>query len=378
MTRIALLLSAALLLGGCGMFEVDNTEPPAELTDIQTRLKVERQWSRAATAGSGDDYLALRPALHDGVLYVADAKGGVAAHEAESGRERWSVSLGTPLTGGVSVGDDVVVVGSGRGEVIGLRRGSGEELWRERVSSEVLDLDIVVARTNDGRLHALAAGSGETLWQAGRTTPALSLRGAGRPLMAYGAVIAGFDNGKLAAFSLERGSTLWETTIAVPSGQSELDRMVDLDGDLVLVGETLYAASYQGRVAALNLRDGRILWSRDLSSYAGLAADARHVYVSDEMGAVWALERESGAPMWRQEKLRLRDVTAPASFGDTVVVGDYEGYLHFLRKTDGEFVARLRVDGSGLRVPPLVAEGVLYAYGLGGQLSALTTGGRSE
>jgi len=381
--RIALLLSAALLLGGCGMFEVDNTEPPAELTDIETRLNVERQWSHNATAGSGDDYIALRPALHDGVLYVADVKGGVAAHEAESGRERWSVSLRTPLTGGVSVGDDVVVVGSGRGEVIGLRRSSGQELWRERVSSEVLalsaiDLDIVVARTNDGRLHALSAGSGETLWQAGRTTPALSLRGAGRPLMAYGAVIAGFDNGKLAAFALERGNTLWETTIAAPSGQSELDRMVDLDGELVLVGETLYAASYQGRVVALNLRDGRILWSRDLSSYAGLAADARHVYVSDEMGAVWALERESGAPMWRQEKLRLRAVTAPASFGDTVVVGDYEGYLHFLRQTDGEFVARLRVDGSGLRVPPLVAEGVLYAYGLGGQLSALTTGGRSE
>ncbi|HDP88931.1 MAG TPA: outer membrane protein assembly factor BamB [Thioalkalivibrio sp.] len=378
--RLPLLLCVALVLGGCGMFQADNTEPPAELTRIETRLDVDQRWSRGVSAGSADDFLYLRPALHEGVLYVADAKGRVGAHDATTGKPVWSVTLRTPLTGGVTVDDEVVVVGSGRGEVIGLRRDNGAELWRQRVSSEVLalsdiDLGFVVARTNDGRLHALAAGSGELVWQAGRSTPALSLRGGGRPLMAFGAVIAGFDNGKLAAFSLERGSTLWETTVAVPQGQSELDRMVDIDGDMSLVDETLYAASYQGRVVAVNLRDGRILWSRDLSSYAGLSADRRHVYVSDEVGAVWALDRDSGAPMWRQEQLRLRAVTAPASIGEVVVVGDYEGYLHFMRQSDGEFVARTRVDRRGVRVPPLVEGDTLYVYGLGGKLNALVPAG---
>ena len=374
---LPLLLLAAL--SGCGMFQKDNTEPPAELTDIETTLTVDEQWSRDTGVGSDGYYLHLRPFLHDGVLYVADAKGHVSAYSADRGKRLWSVKLDTPLTGGVVGNDDVIVVGSGRGEAIGLRRDSGLELWRTRLTSEVLslsdvDLGFVVARTNDGKLHTIAAGSGELIWQAGRNTPALSLRGAGRPMMAFGAVVAGFDNGKLAAFSLERGTTLWETTVAAPTGQSELDRMVDLDGDMALVGETLYVASYQGRVVAINLRDGRILWSRDLSSYAGLEADSRHVYVSDDVDAVWALDRFNGATMWRQDKLRLRAISAPAAVGDAVVVGDYEGYLHWLRPSDGAFVARNRVDSAGVRVAPIVEGTTAYVLSAGGELAAVEIG----
>lgn len=383
MIRIFTSLAALLLLGGCALFQSENIEPPAELTEIETTLAVEQLWSRDTGAGTDEHYLHLRPFLHERTLYVADAKGRVAAYDAETGDQRWSVKLKTPLTGGVTGNDDVVIVGSARGEAIALRRDTGVELWRKRLSSEVMafsevDIGYVVARTNDGKLHALSAGSGEVVWQAGRTTPALSLRGAGRPLMAFGAVIAGFDNGKLAAFSLERGNTLWETTVAAPRGQSELDRMVDLDGEMTLVGETLYIASYQGRVVAVNLRDGRIQWARDMSSFAGLAADSRHVYVSDEVSAVWALDRFSGATMWRQDKLRLRSVSAPAVVNDYIVVGDYEGYLHWLRQSDGDFVARDRVDGDPVRVQPVVHGNTLYVLSAGGELAAVAIGVESN
>jgi outer membrane protein assembly factor BamB len=380
--RVLPLLLLAFLLGGCGLFQKDNTEPPAELVDIETSLEVDERWSRDTGAGSDEYYLHLRPFLLGGTLYVADAKGRVGAYDAENGKPLWSVSLDTPLTGGVSGNDDVIVVGSGRGEAIALRRDTGVELWRTRLTSEVLslsevELGFVVARTNDGKLHALAAGSGELVWQAGRNTPALSLRGAGRPMMAFGAVVAGFDNGKLAAFSLERGNTLWETTVAAPSGQSELDRMVDLDGDMALVGETLYVASYQGRVTAISLREGRILWARDLSSYAGLAADSRYVYVSDEVDAVWALDRFNGATLWRQDKLRLRAISAPAVVGDVLAVGDYEGYLHWLRQSDGAFVARNRVDNAAIRVTPVVDGATAYVLSTRGELGAVAVGGNA-
>ena len=378
---LPLVLPGALLmgLGGCSLFQTDNTEPPAELTEIETRAQIETRWSRDTGAGTDEYYLHLRPFVGEGVIVVADAKGRVSAYEPDKGKQLWAVKLKTPLTGGVSGNDEVVVVGTGRGEVIALRRDNGHEIWRQRVTSEVLafseaTLGVVVARTNDGKLHAMAAGSGEILWQAGRTTPALSLRGAGRPLIAFGAVIAAVDNGKIAAFSLERGSTLWETPIAAPRGQSELDRMVDLDGEMILLGESLYVSSYQGRVVAINLRDGRILWARDLSSYVGLTVDGSNVYITDDVGAVWALDRFNGATMWRQEKLRLRSVTAPAVVGGLVAVGDFEGYVHWLRTSDGDFVARTRIDNDPILVPAVSAGNTAYLLSAEGELAALSVG----
>ncbi|MDX9766794.1 MAG: PQQ-binding-like beta-propeller repeat protein, partial [Ectothiorhodospiraceae bacterium] len=209
------------------------------------------------------------------------------------------------------------------------------------------------------------------LWLAGRSTPALSLRGTGVPAIDGDRLVSGFDNGRLAAFSLARGSVYWEQPLAVGTGRSELERMVDVDGSIVVADGVVYAAAYQGRVAALTLTEGRLLWARDMSSYRGLSVDAERVYVTDAFGHVWALDRRNGGTLWQQDKLRLRGTTVPTPVGGQVVVGDYEGWLHWLAVGDGSFVARVRADSAGVSAAPIAgADGGIHVLGNGGVLSA--------
>lgn len=368
-------VALALSLVGCS-FSRDNTEPPAELVSFEPTIEIETIWIHDSGVGTDELFRRLEPFIDDETVFVVDAEGTVSAWGLESGKRLWEVSLDQTVTAGVNGGGGILVVGSRSGEAVALRQGTGEELWRERLSSEVtavsrIDLGTVVLRTNDGRLHALAAESGQLLWQVGRKTPALSLRGASRPLVTRGAVIAGFDNGKVLTVRLDEGDPLWEATVAVPSGRSELERMVDVDGQLDTFGDILYAVAFQGRVAAIALRDGRVLWTRDSSSYVGLAADREHLFLTDEWGAVWCLDRQTGATLWKQDALRLRQVTTPAIFGDYVVVGDLEGYVHWISREDGSFAGRNRVDSEAILAVPLVQNGRVVVLGSGGELAAL-------
>ncbi|RMD67709.1 MAG: outer membrane protein assembly factor BamB, partial [Gammaproteobacteria bacterium] len=243
-------------------------------------------------------------------------------------------------------------------------------------SSEILSppriaQGVVVVHTADGRLVALDALSGHVLWRYQSDIPVLTLRGTSSPLLVHGRVVAGFANGKLVCLDLQRGHVLWAVAIAIPRGRTDLERVVDIDGELAFRDGVVYAVSYQGKAAAVALETGQVLWSREMSSYAGLAADDERVYVSDAEGIVWGLERHSGAPLWRQVHLRRRYLTAPAIHGGSVAVGDGEGYLHWLSPEDGRFLARWRVDSKGLYAPMAVAGPTLYAYGRGGWLAAL-------
>lgn len=379
--RALLLLLAALGLAACA--GVDNTEQPAPLPKFEPTLEVRKDWIRFATDGTVGQFRQLTPYLEDDRIFVADAGGYVAAYAADSGKRLWGESTGLDLISGVSGGEGLIVVGARSGEAVALRQENGQELWRRRLSSEVMafsriELGVVVARTNDGKLHALSGASGELIWQAGRKTPALSLRGASAPVIAGGQLVVGFDTGKLALLALDRGNVLWEAPVAVPTGRSELERLVDLDGRLAVDGGEIFAASYQGRVAALGQRDGRIRWARDISSYAGLVLDAKHLYVTDELGAVWCLDRESGVALWRQDALRLRSVTAPVLLGDYVLVGDYQGYVHWLSRFDGRFLARVQVDDAGLLAAPRVRGDQVIALGNSGLLVGLRANERTE
>lgn len=378
MRRLCALLAALVVLAGCAA--TDNTEPPAPLPEITPSLRIEKLWGRFIGAQTQGRYVRFRPYLADDRLVVADTRGRVWSLQVDTGKVLWKTNTGLDLLGGVGGGEDVVVVGARTGEAVGLRLATGEELWRRRLSSEVLavsdiDLGVVVARTGDGKLHALTAASGEVVWQAGRQTPALSLRGASRPVLTGGLVVTGFDTGKLVLLALDRGNVLWESAVTVPTGRSELERLVDIDGEIAVDGGRIYASAYQGQVAALSQRDGRILWSRDISSYTGLALDGDNLYITDEHGAVWCLDRETGAALWRQDALRRRGLTAPAVMGDYVVVGDYQGYLHWLSKFDGRFLARVQVDEAGMLATPLVRGDTVYALGNSDQLMAWQVAG---
>jgi outer membrane protein assembly factor BamB len=377
------LLSAALL-AGCssmpdpfGMFESDNQAPPAELTAFTPTLEVRTLWSVDAGEGSEDQYLRLFPIESQGRLLVADSEGAVRAIETETGRTVWQVDTEAPLSGGPGLGDGLVLLGTRDAEVIALNEADGTQVWRTRLSSEVLSVPrgsggIVVTHTIDGKLFGLNASDGSRVWVYDRTVPILTLRGNSSPVIRRNEVLAGFANGKLVSLNLSNGTPLWETLVTPPRGRSELERIVDIDADPFIYDGIAYVCTYQGEVAAVSMDTGVVLWRRDLSSHAGVSADWRALYVTDDQDRVWALDAGNGAALWRQEKLLNRRLSAPAIIDDYIVVGDLEGYLHWLNYEDGAFVARTELADAPISAKPLVIGEVVYVYADDGTLSAVS------
>lgn len=360
------------LLGGS-----DNAEPPAPLVDIADPIPLKELWSTRVGVGLDKQFVNLAPFVYEDQLYIADRKGRVMALDAKTGEEKWQVKTGAALSAGPGAGSGLVLLGTSDAEVLALSDDDGALLWKAEVSSEVLsvpqvDIDKVIVQTADGNIAALAVDSGEQLWINDRSVPVLTLRGTSTPAVEGGLVVAGFANGKLVGLSAEKGIPVWEVSIAIPQGRSEIDRLVDIDGDPVIVGGVVYVTTYQGHVAVIEAQTGNQGWQRDMSSHVGLGVDFSQVYVTDADSSVWALSRSTGASEWKQDELANRKVTAPAPFDDYVAVGDLEGYVHLLSRYDGRIAARALVDSKGIQEKPLVRNGILYVYGNSGKLSAFS------
>jgi len=353
----------------------DNAEPPAPLVQFKQKLNPIRLWSRNIGSGTDEQYLKLTPIIANQRLYVASSTGDIDAMDATNGRSVWSHDTDTTITGGPGFGENTILVGTNEGEVIAFTSETGSEMWRTIVSSEVLSPpqkanNIAVVRTIDGKIFGLNGNTGKRLWIYDRTVPSLTLRGTSTPVIKDDVVIAGFDAGRLAALELRTGRLIWEARIATARGRTELDRMVDIDAKPLIVGDVIYVATFHGNLAAIQIDTGRILWTRDISSYAGFGADDKNIYVTNDDSHIWAFDRFSGTSIWKQEKLHARSVTAPASIGDYIVVGDLEGYLHWMSKKSGEFVSRLRLSDERIIVSPIVVGKTLYAYCSDGTLAA--------
>jgi outer membrane protein assembly factor BamB len=374
MRRISGIVVALALLSGCSWFgDKDNTEPPAELTAFNEQVKLKRIWSRDTGSGTDEQFVQLVPFVAGERVFVADRSGAVRAYTLDKGEQLWHAKTRVAISAGPGGGDGLMVVGSSDADLIALDAETGEERWRTAGSSEVLSVPliyrgIVVVQTVDGYLAGLDASSGERLWVQGRTVPVLTLRGTSTALVEGGAVIAGFANGKITALDIKSGAPLWEAVVAVPSGRSELQRMVDVDANPVVRDGVLYVVSFQGQMAAVGLQNGRLLWNRDMSAYAGIAVDAGQVYVTDENSEVWALDRDTGASLWKQSALRRRALTGPTVAGGYVAVGDFAGYVHLLARLDGSIVGRVKVDSKGILAPPVALGDRLLVLGAGGKL----------
>nr|WP_286010225.1 outer membrane protein assembly factor BamB [Serpens gallinarum] len=372
----AVLLSVTVLVAGCGSSSKKEL-PPAELPKFEAEIQLRKVWSRSIGSGQGDNYSMLTPAVDGELIFAADVKGRVVAMDRTTGKVQWKKDLNVPVSGGVGAGNGLVLVGTLKGEVIALDSGSGERRWRAQVTSEVLSApatngDVVVVQTQDDRLIALEASDGTQRWIYDNTPAVLTLRGTGAPLVTNQLAFAGLSTGKVIAVDTRRGMPVWEQRIAVPQGRSELERVVDIDGGLLLSGGNLYVVTYQGRVAALEQNSGRILWQREASSYVGVAQGFGSVYVSQADGTVEGIDERSTSALWSNDGLARRQLSAPEVFSSYVAVGDLEGYLHLISQVDGRFVARTRIDSDGLRARPLVVGGWLYAYGNSGKLVGLT------
>lgn len=400
MLRILCLLLLCIL-SGCGMTEKfaeliksdeDNAEPPAPLVEFRQRLNVIELWSEKTGKGTDEQYLQLTPVIANQRLYIVDINGNIKAMDATNGQTIWSKKMKNKvagklnfwanednerITGGPGYGEKTLLIGTSEGQVIAISSDSGDEIWRTKVTSEVLSApqkqnNIVIARTLDGKVFALNGDNGRRLWIYDRTVPTLTLRGTSTPVIYENIVIAGFDGGRLATLDLQTGRLLWEIRITTSRGSTPLEKMVDIDSTPIVINGIIYVVTYQGNLTALQLDTGRILWTREVSSYAGISADEDNIYVTDEDSHLWAFERFTGNSVWKQDKLHARGVTASETIGDYLVVGDFEGYLHWIDKKTGKFVARNRLSKNRILAKPIVVGKFLYAYCSDGKLAAYT------
>jgi len=378
------ILLLAGVLGGCSTLGnwsesilggEDNAEPPDPLVEIENPIALKKLWSTSVGVGSDEQFIRLVPAIDGVQVFIADRDGRVVALDAETGKKNWSVKTEVAISAGPGVGEGLVLVGTSDAEVLALSEADGTLLWKTEVSSEVLsvpqvDLDKVIVQTVDGNVAGLDAADGSQLWMHDRSIPVLTLRGTSTPAVQHGIVVVGYANGKLAALSAEKGFVAWETSITIPKGSSEIDRIVDIDGDPIIVGTAVYVTTYQGRIAVVDLQNGNPGWKRDMSSHVGLGVDFSQVYVTDDESNVWALSRSTGATEWKVETMGNRALTAPEPFEDYIAVGDVEGYVHLLSRYDGRMAARVRVDKKGISSRLRASNGVLYVYGNSGKLAA--------
>lgn len=372
-----------VILGGCA---TSDPTPPTPLADIpESGISVEEAWDYSVSGAGEDLRLALRPAVDSKRVYIADYSGSIVALDRATGEEAWEFdtydfsfwgkSDFLPFAGGPAAGEGIVVAGTDEGTVVALDAESGELKWRADVAGEVLAAPaigngLVVLRVSNGSLIALHAGTGEQAWATGRETPALTLRGLSTPVITDNQVIVGFDNGRVVAVSASDGSSIWEAQIGIPGGKTVISELVDVDAEIAVFREDVYATSYNGTLTNLVLRSGDKLWEEEMSSTHSPAVDYSNVYATDQDGNVYAFDRLSSREIWKQSALLYRDVTGPVMLEQLIVVADFEGYLHFLNRDTGEIMTRIEHDGEPIRMRPVADGDMLFVQSDDGDIAA--------
>ena len=354
MRRLAI-VCAALALSGCSTWNPlvavglmsEPANKPYEITPIKSTLSPRIAWSHGVGKSQG---FSFRPAVYERRVYAISADGYVSIMDEDSGRSMLRVDEKKKFSGGVDIGDGKVVAGTLKGEVVAMDS-SGKVLWSSQVAGEViappaLSRKTVVVRTSDGRIFGLNADDGKRKWVFQRASPSLLLRSEAGVLAVGQDVVAGYPNGKLIALDIEDGKLTWETTVSLPRGATELERITDVAGLPLVDGTSVCAAAFQAKVGCFEIATRNVIWSRDLSTAKGLARDDRQIYVVDDQSQVHALAKDTGASVWKQDKMKFRKLSAPLVFDRLVWVGDYQGYVHILAPETGDVIGRIRIDSS--------------------------------
>jgi outer membrane protein assembly factor BamB len=372
--RVIKILSLSLVffvLSACSSKKVNE---PKELDDqFKDAISLERVWKK--DVGSGDQELKLQftPVIRDGKVYSVDVEGYLSAIDQVSGKELWSHNLDEKVSGGVAIDRYSFYVSTFSGFLISLDIDSGKENWRAPLTSEVIATpavngEQVIAQSIDGKLSAFDAKTGKQLWRYDSVAPILSLRGTAKPLSSRKYTLTSFANGELVMIDNENGRPLWKTELALPKGRTELERLVDSDGQPILDGDTLYASAYQGKVFALSAIDGKEIWSKEISSFNKLAMGFGKIFVTTDKGEIIALDKQSGQILWKNESFLYRRLSAPVVFDQFVLSSDFEGYIHVLSVLDGEVLARKYPDCEGVMEDILVKGDRFYAYARSGEI----------
>lgn len=362
----------ALTLAGCGLF-ASSKPKPTPLTPIVERVGVRQDWQ--TSIGKAGNFTFL-PASGGPVVLAAALDGTVV--RLDNGKEVWRTSAGQKLSAGTASDGRLVVVGTYKGEVLTFDFETGKPVWNTNVKGELvappaITEGLVIVRTSDNRVIALDAADGKQRWNYQRSNPPLAVRSVAPPLPFGPFVLVGMPGGKIYALSLQNGAPAWEGTVSVPRGATELDRVSDVVTVPAVQGPLMCAVAFQGRAACFDMQGGSQIWSKEVSSVAGITMDDRRVFIPDEQGVVHAFDRSTGASVWRQDKLKYRNVSAPVALPMGLVVGDGEGFLHVLDRDTGEFISRMNVGGGGvMSILPALGPNTVLLQTRGGSLMAVT------
>ena len=355
------LIASMLLLVGCSaltklrldmadsLFGREPHNAATELKAINATHTVKLDWSTQLGETGPYDYT---PALSAGSVYAVNVKGDLAKFNVANGKQEWRINVGEPISGGVGAGGGLVLVGTNRGNLLAYDV-SGKLVWQSKLSSEVLSVPRyfegkVIVRSGDNAIYGLDAADGVRKWTYTRVVPALSLRSSAGIVVDGGAVYAGFSGGKMVAIRADNGKLLWDATVAVPRGVTEIERIADITSLPVVSGPVVYAVAYQGRIAAIDRINGKVLWNREISSYRGIAIEGEEIYVSHALGSLYSLDYATGRTFWRQGDLLNRRLTTPLPMNGLTAVGDLEGYIHFLNRDNGKFASRIKVGSNAV------------------------------
>jgi outer membrane protein assembly factor BamB len=342
--RLVALILLVFTIQACGVSPKDYSSA-SPLKPVDNQLSIRPLWIKPTGDVPENDHAQLPPVVVGKNVYIANITGKVSMLNADNGNILWTRKIGDDITGGPGAGPEMIYIGTRDAEIISINQDNGSEIWRSRISSEMLSTPIysngvLFVQTIDGNVTSMDASTGKINWVYSHNTPKLTLRGTATPLVVGKQVICGFADGKLVSINKDTGELNWSTGVSTQKGRTDLERLADIDGEIKAAGGSVYVINYQGQVASISIQDGNIQWSRKMSSYTGLTIDDRQIYVSDAEGNVWALDAHSGATIWRQSGLMGREISSPEISGNAVVVGDYDGYVHWLAKEDGRFIAR--------------------------------------
>ncbi|VAW34040.1 hypothetical protein MNBD_GAMMA01-1068 [hydrothermal vent metagenome] len=376
MQRILILLTFTLIFNlSCSKNKKEKKFEPVKIEDIVQQGQFKKLWTKKLDAGKKAYGYKLIPFIDGKEVYVASQSGKVFKLDAETGKQLWSQDLAIEISAGPGVGSDILVLGTPEGQVIALDKVAGNQLWAKKLSSEILSPPVVVnekaiIRAQDGRVYALNTNTGERDWMFDTNIPNLTLRGNSKPIVKAGRVYIGFDNGKVAAIKMESGDVIWSQNVVDSKGKTELARIVDIDGDMALIATDLYLSSAVGKTIAVATESGRVMWSKDQGSALGVTASRSNLFILDNESNVHALNRTDGTGQWQTTSFKYRLLTRPVFYLGDIIVGDLEGYIHVLDGTNGHTLARTRIGKSSFYSQPVVSGSMLIAYNQDGTLSA--------